>query len=125
MPRRDGLFLLPGHIGLSEYEVTLGAGLSAGYRFGRRLRVEAEWFHRESAVGRGERPEVSKCVRGRGDSFAFRGSVAPSDRCAQRRDRPGRCASAKLEPPSSCSPPSVAVVWAFSHPILQYNTVRR
>ena len=24
------------------------AGLSAGYRFGGRLRVEAEWFHRES-----------------------------------------------------------------------------
>ena len=32
-----------------DQAVGIQAGLSAGYRFGGRLRVEAEWFHRESA----------------------------------------------------------------------------
>ena len=34
----------------TDYDAAVGvlAGLAAGYRFGARMRVEAEWFHRES-----------------------------------------------------------------------------
>ena len=41
------------------------AGLSAGYRFGGRLRVEAEWFHRES-----EYDQTSPVASATGDTFA-------------------------------------------------------
>ena len=41
------------------------AGLSAGYRFGGRLRVEAEWFHRES-----EYDQTSPIASATGDTFA-------------------------------------------------------
>ena len=41
------------------------AGLSVGYRFGRRLRVEAEWFHRES-----EYDQTSPVASATGDTFA-------------------------------------------------------
>ena len=41
------------------------AGLSAGYRFGRRLRVEAEWFHRES-----EYDQTSPVASATGATFA-------------------------------------------------------
>ena len=41
------------------------AGLSAGYRFGGRLRVEAEWFHRESAYD-----QTSPVTSATGDTFA-------------------------------------------------------
>ena len=41
------------------------AGLSAGYRFGRRLRVEAEWFHRES-----EYDQASPVASATGATFA-------------------------------------------------------
>jgi opacity protein-like surface antigen len=40
------------------------AGLSAGYRFGERLRVEAEWFHRES-----EYDQTSPVASATGDTF--------------------------------------------------------
>ena len=41
------------------------AGLSAGYRFGGRLRVEAEWFHRESAYD-----QTAPVTSATGDTFA-------------------------------------------------------
>ena len=41
------------------------AGLSAGYRFGGRLRVEAEWLHRES-----EYDQTSPVASATGDTFA-------------------------------------------------------
>ena len=41
------------------------AGLSAGYRFSRRLRVEAEWFHRES-----EYDQTSPVASATGATFA-------------------------------------------------------
>ena len=41
------------------------AGLAAGYRFGERLRVEAEWFHRES-----EYDQTSPVASATGDTFA-------------------------------------------------------
>ena len=41
------------------------AGLSAGHRFGGRLRVEAEWFHRES-----EYDQTSPVASATGDTFA-------------------------------------------------------
>ena len=41
------------------------AGLSAGYRFGERLRVEAEWFHRAS-----EYDQTSPVASATGDTFA-------------------------------------------------------
>lgn len=41
------------------------AGLSAGYRFGGRVRVEGEWFHRES-----EYDQTSPVASATGDTFA-------------------------------------------------------
>ena len=41
------------------------AGLSAGYRFGGRLRVEVEWFHRESAYD-----QTAPVTSATGDTFA-------------------------------------------------------
>ena len=50
----------------TDYDRAAGmlAGVSAGYRFGGRLRVEAEWFHRES-----EYDQTSPVASATGDTF--------------------------------------------------------
>ena len=69
----------------TDYDRAAGmlAGVSAGYRFGGRLRVEAEWFHRESEYDQTS-PWRARPVT-RSTSWAARSSARKCGSAASRR----------------------------------------